>query len=68
MDSIIEKIKRNENIPINELKRIQVDADGNCLYRTFSYYLYEDEDHHKLIRKEIYQKAKLNIEEIKPFL
>lgn len=51
MSHVRELIRNKHNIPEDELIRIIVLADGNCLYRTFSYFLYENEEHHKDLRK-----------------
>ena len=48
---ILEQIKHSKEIPKNMLELIKITGDGNCLYRTFSYFLYNNEDHYKEIRK-----------------
>ena len=38
-DKIKSLIKNRKNIPKNLLKNIDVEKDGNCLYRTFSFFI-----------------------------
>ena len=67
MSDIRELIRNKQNISEDELIRIIVLGDGNCLYRTFSYFLYENEEHHKELRKIIYEQAKNHKDQIKEF-
>ena len=67
MSDIRELIRNKQNISEDELIRIIVLGDGNCLYRTFSYFLYENEEHHKELRKIIYEHAKNHKDQIKEF-
>jgi len=53
---VINQIKKE--IPINRIEKINIEPDGNCLFRPFSYYLYRDQEHHNEIRKDIYNHAK----------
>lgn len=50
---IIEQIKYRKEIPKHMLEQFKITWDGNCLYRNFSYFLYNNEDHHKEIPKNI---------------
>ena len=65
--TVIDLIKQRKDIPISLLEFIRVEGDGNCLFRTFSVYLYEIETRYKQLREQIYNYAKTNKEEIKDF-
>ena len=67
MPKVKELIKNKANISEEYLIKIIVLGDGNCLYRTFNYYLYDDEDHHKELHKLIYLQVKKNIDNNKKF-
>jgi len=55
---VINQIKKRKEIPINMIEKINIEPDYNCLFRSFSYYLYRDQEHHNEIRKDIYNHAK----------
>ncbi len=48
------------------IEKINIEPEGNCLFRSFSYYLYRYQEYHKEIRKDIYEHAKKN-EKIRKF-
>jgi len=64
-NNIINLIKTRKEIPKNILKNLDIDKNGNCLYRTFSYFLYYDQEHYNEIRQKIYEEEKKNKNEIK---
>ena len=66
-ERILDLIKHRRNIPISLIDFIDITGDGNCLFRATSYFLYGNEDQYKEIRKLVYQEAKNNKEELKPF-
>ena len=55
-DKIKLLIKSRKNIPKNYLENIDTEKDGNCLYRTFSFHLYENQENYNEIRQKIIKK------------
>lgn len=66
-DKIKLLIKSRKNIPKNYLENIDTEKDGNCLYRTFSFHLYENQENYNEIRQKIYKEANKQKETIKNF-
>jgi len=66
-DKLKSLIKNRKNILKNLLKNIEVEKDGNCLYRTFSLFLYENQEKYNEIRQKIYKEAKKQKDIIKNF-
>ena len=48
-------IRNFKNINPDNLNIINITGDGNCLFRSLSYFLYNNEDNYKQIRKEIFE-------------
>ena len=66
-DKIKLLIKMRRNIPKNYLENIETEKDGNCLFRTFSLYLYQNQENYNEIRQAIYKEANKQKESIKNF-
>ena len=66
-NEVIELIRERKNISVNKIEKIKVTGDGNCLYRSLSYYLYETEDKYNDVRQEIYTHANSHKDTIKEF-
>ena len=64
---ILDLIKNRRNIPRTLVDFIEITGDGICLYRSTSYYLHQSEEKYKEIRELVYNEAKNNKEELKPF-
>ena len=64
---ILDLIKNRRNIPRSLIDFIEITGDGNCLYRATSYYLNQSKEKYKEIRELVYNEAKNNKEELKPF-
>ena len=60
---LYKKIKNHENLNINEVLEFPIGMDGNCFYRSVSFFLFRDENYFKLIRETLYEfiKKKENI-------
>ena len=65
--NILTLIKNRQTIPKNLVEFITITGDGNCLYRSTSYYLYGHENEYNNIRQKVYNEAKLHKNDIKPF-
>ena len=46
-------VKNNKTIKKEELQEKKIEGDGNCLYRSISYFLLATEDYYNEIKKEI---------------
>lgn len=55
---LMELIQTRKPIPKFMQNWIKLTKDGNCLFRTLSYYLYGSEDWQIEIRNQIYEEAK----------
>ena len=52
---LYKKIKNHENLNINEVLEFPIGMDGNCFYRSVSFFLFRDENYFKLIRETLYE-------------
>ena len=50
-------INKKEDINPNIIPKINIISDGNCLYRSISFFIYNKEDLHLEIRKSVYDEA-----------
>ena len=66
-NNLLSIIKNRQPIPKNLVEFIPITGDGNCLYRSTSYYLYGHENEYNNIRQKVYNEAKLHKNDIKPF-
>ena len=64
---ILDLIKNRRNIPRSLINFIEITGNVNCLYKFTSYYLHQSEEKYKEVRELVYNEAKNNKEELKPF-
>jgi len=64
---ILDLIKNRRNIPRSLINFIEITGNVNCLYKSTYYYLHQSEEKYKEIRELVYNEAKNNKEELKPF-
>ena len=66
-NNLLSIIKNRQPIPKNLVEFIPITGDGNCLYRSTSYYLYGHENEYNNIRQKVYNEEKIHKNDIKPF-
>ena len=64
---ILDLIKNRRNIPRSLINFIEITGGINYLYKSTSYYFHQSEEKYKEIRELVYNEAKNNKEELKPF-
>ena len=57
-EELYKKVINHEKINEDLVDIINVEKDGNCFYRVISYFLYNNEESHLEIRKQIYERSK----------
>ena len=57
-NNLLTIIKNRRLIPKNLVKFIPIKGDGNCLYRSTSYYLYGHQNEYNNIRQKVNNEAK----------
>jgi len=59
--NLLPKILKRQNLDNNDIIKINVEGDGNCLMRCLALFIYKDENYHLRIRAEIVKYLENNI-------